>query len=125
MIRKKTLTQLSIICALTVSTTSLYASSWEINEKKCALPETTPIIPDGNIASEDELFSAQQSVKSFQETLLDYRECLAKKEAKLDPEAEESQARIAQLRKLSDESIDFEKTVAEEFNQAVRAFKER
>lgn len=118
---------LTLLTSLTLLSGTASASGWTLSNTKdsCVLPSSTPIIPDGNIASEDELFSAQKAVKAFQETLLDYRECLLKQEEALDPENTEQATKIQQLRSLSDNSIQLETRVANEFNIAVRAFKER
>jgi len=91
----------------------------------CSYNMTTPIIPDGNVASKDELVSAQNRIKYYQDSLLDFRECLIKVEKELDPDAEGYEEAKKALVARSNESIDLETKVAEEFNKAVRAFKER
>lgn len=84
-----------------------------------------PIIPDGNVASEDELVAAQQAIKSYQGSLLEYRACLDGMQKALDPEAEDTPVKAAELTAMYDASIDSEEAIAEEFNVAVRAFKAR
>lgn len=91
----------------------------------CSYNATTPIIPDGNVASKDELVSAQARIKYYQDSLLDFRECLSLAEKELDPEAPGYEDAKKALVARSNESIDLETKVAEEFNKAVRAFKER
>ncbi len=91
----------------------------------CSYNATTPIIPDGNVASKDELVSAQARIKYYQDSLLDFRECLLSAERELDPESEGYEDAKKALVARSNESIDLETKVAEEFNKAVRAFKER
>ncbi len=91
----------------------------------CTYNKTTPIIPDGNIASQDELISAQKRIKLYQESLLDFRECLLEAEKNLDANAENYQATKSALTARSDKSIDIEKGVAAEFNEAIRIYKER
>ena len=90
----------------------------------CNLP-AGPIIPDGNVASEDELISAQKAMKLYQESLLDYRECLDAQVADLDPEAETTEAKKLEVLALFNASIESEERVANEFNQSVRAYKAR
>ena len=90
----------------------------------CELP-TGPIIPDGNVASEDELVAAQKAMKAYQGELVGYRECLDGKQQAIDPEAEGSAEQTAALNAMYDQSVDAEAAVAEEFNVAVRAFKAR
>jgi len=91
----------------------------------CSHTTSTPIIPDGNIATQDELVSAQKRVKAFQEDLLDFRECLLASEEGLDPEAEDYTQTKAALSARSDQSIDLENKVAAEFNEAIRIYKTR
>lgn len=113
---------------LTVVTSISYAEeelviidSLDIN---CTAPNG-PIIPDGNVASEDELVSAQNGIKSYQEGLSAYRLCLADLETGLDPAAESTETLKTALKTLYDTSIDAETAVADKFNLSVRAFKER
>jgi hypothetical protein len=90
----------------------------------CGVP-ASPIIPDGNVASEDELVAASKGIKAYQTSLVDYRLCLDKKQEALDPEAESTIEETQVIKAAYDTSIDAETAVAEEFNGAVRAFKER
>jgi len=60
---------------------------------QCELP-TAPIIPDGNVASQDELLAAQKSMKAFQGSLVDYRQCIDEKSTLLDLESEEGAQKI-------------------------------
>lgn len=87
--------------------------------------KTGPIIPDGNVASEDELVAASGAMKEYQAGLGEYRACIEDLEKALDPEAAESALALAELRAKYDASVDAEAAVAEEFNTAVRAFKAR
>lgn len=86
---------------------------------------TGPIIPDGNVASEDELVAASGAMKEYQGRLQEYRICVENLEKALDPEAEETALELAELRAKYDRSVDAESVIAEEFNAAVRAFKAR
>ncbi len=88
----------------------------------CELP-TAPIIPDGNVASQDELLAAQRAMKDFQGLLVGYRGCLDEGVATLDLETEEGLAAQAASHGLHDRSVDTEEAIAEQFNLAVRAFK--
>ena len=91
---------------------------------ECELP-TAPIIPDGNVASQDELLAAQKAMKGFQAVLVDYRLCIDEKSALLDLETEEGAAAKLVNNQLYDASVTAEESVAEKFNLAVRAFKSR
>jgi len=100
------------------------ATSTEASNEDCAMP-ASPIIPDGNVASEDELVAASKAMKAFQGNLVEYRNCLAAKDAALDPEAEDTAAKKTALNNSYNVSVDAEGAVADEFNAAVRAFKAR
>jgi hypothetical protein len=91
---------------------------------ECKLP-ATPIIPDGNVASEDELIAASKAMKAYQTKLMDHRDCIGGEEAKLNVEAEDYEAKKMVFTKRYDASVDAESALAEEFNVAVRAFKAR
>lgn len=86
---------------------------------------TSPIIPDGNVASQDELVAAQKAIKGFQGELQEYRDCIDGMQKALNPEAETTVNEMAALNALYDGSVDAEDKLAEEFNLAVRAFKAR
>ncbi len=90
----------------------------------CEMP-TGPIIPDGNVASQDELVAAQKAMKGFQEELQEYRKCIDGMLAGLDPEAADVAEQTSALNSNYDKSVDAEAAIAEEFNVAVRAFKAR
>ncbi len=96
-----------------------------VNAVECTAPTGTPIIPDGNVASKDELLSAQSAVKSFQNTNLDYLECLDEKKKGLDPELEADAAELAKLDAAEAAAIKMEEKMAEEFNTARKYFMER
>ena len=74
---------------------------------ECVAP-SAPIVPDGNVASKDELLSAQSAYKAFESNFYDYRECLqAKEKALID---------------LDDVAFEELNRVAAEFNTAVKAY---
>ena len=93
-------------------------------EAVCDMP-AGPIIPDGNVASEDELVAAQKAMKMFQTSLISYRNCLQGMESKIDMEADTAVAHQDVILNNYNLSVDAEAKVAEEFNAAVRAFKAR
>lgn len=107
---------------------SLIAGSFIVSANalaaECILPNP-PLIPDGNVASKDELISAQSSYKAFESKIFDYRDCLSNQEAKIPADSETIDAQKAAILELDNISVDSLKGVAEEFNLAVRAFKER
>lgn len=92
---------------------------------ECIIP-AAPIVPDGNVASEDELVSAQKAMKAFQDSLAEHRVCLSREEETFI--SEDSEGLVDLQNALSDKynaSVDAEEKLAEEFNAAVRSFKAR
>lgn len=86
---------------------------------------SAPIVPDGNVASKDELIAAQKALKEFQSNLVEYRECLEGQKIAEPGEDEAALQKNAALDAAYDASVDAESLAAEEFNAAVRAFKSR
>jgi len=120
------LTSTTLFVVMTaIASHSAQAQESELPGANCSYNATTPIIPDGNIATQDELISAQKRIKAYQESLLDFRECLIEVEKSLDPEAEDYQSIKDALLDRSNASIDVEEKVAEEFNTAIRTYKSR
>jgi len=93
--------------------------------EECVAPTGTPIVPDGNVASKDELIAAQGAVKNFQAVNLEYLQCLDTKRAALDPESAETAQKLANFDGLEAAAIQMEEKLAEEFNAARTAFMER
>lgn len=91
---------------------------------ECDMP-AAPIIPDGNVASQDELVAAQKSIKIMQASMIEYRECLIEEEGKIDAESETAEEQKLALTNSYNDSVAAETKVAEEFNTAVKAFKSR
>jgi GTPase involved in cell partitioning and DNA repair len=91
---------------------------------ECTNP-SAPIVPDGNVASMDELVAAQKGLKAYQANLVDYRECLVAQKVDETNEDEAALQKNAALNAAYDSSVDAESAAAEEFNAAVRIFKSR
>lgn len=91
---------------------------------ECTAP-SAPIIPDGNVASEDELIAAQGAYKAFEKSFYDYRDCLTAEEQAFDPEAEDLETKKAAIMAADDAAFAELNRVANEFNAAVKAFKAR
>ena len=106
---------------LTIASISIETSAQD-EAAPCILP-TEPIIPDGNVASKEELVGASKAIKALQAELGTYRECLTAKSNAVVGEDEVS----AELRKgyivRYNESVDLEEKVAGEFNSAYKIFK--
>ncbi len=87
---------------------------------------SAPIIPDGNVASKDELLAAQKAFKVFELSTQEYRDCLLVLKANIeamDLEPSELESKLANNLAADNASVDKVEFVAEEFNKAVRAFK--
>ena len=108
------------------------ALSQETEQQDCVAP-TAPIVPDGNVASEDELVAAQKAVKAFEVSTHSYQACLEVKHSLVDPETQQlissssetnttSQTEGLELYAVSADALT---TNANDFNLAVRAFKSR
>ena len=61
---------------------------------ECKAP-SAPIIPDGNVASEDELIAAQGAYKAFEKRFYDFRDCLTAKEQAIAPDADDLETQKA------------------------------
>ena len=91
---------------------------------QCNAP-AAPIIPDGNVASEDELVAAQRGYKAFEKKFFDYRDCLTAKEQAINPEAADLEEQKAVISAADNAAFDELNRVANEFNSAVKAFKNK
>ena len=91
---------------------------------ECTAP-SAPIIPDGNVASEDELIAAQGAYKAFEKKFYDYRDCLTAEEQALSPDAADLESMKAAITAADDTAFEELNRVANEFNSAVKAFKAR
>ncbi|RBP50802.1 hypothetical protein [Arenicella xantha] len=111
--------RLSILTAILLTLTS------QASIAECIAPTNTPIIPDGHVASQDELIAAQNAVKAFQERNLSFLLCLDEQRAALTPEAEGNEEKMAAFKQAEDDAIELEKSVANEFNTARKAFMAR
>ncbi len=91
---------------------------------ECTAP-SAPIIPDGNVASKDELIAAQGAYKAFEKTFYDFRDCLNAKEQAISPEAADIEEQKAAITAADNAAFEELNRVAAEFNTAVKAFKAR
>ena len=91
---------------------------------ECIAP-SAPLIPDGNVASQDELVSAQGAYKAFEKTFYDYRDCLKAKELALDVNDADLDDKKAAIVAADDVAFAELNRLADEFNTAIKAFKAR
>lgn len=109
----------------TLISAAIVLGSTNVALAECTAPTGTPIIPDGNVASKDELIAAQAAVKEFQSLNLEYLECLDTKRTSLDPEAADTEQKLTEFKVLEDAAVGMEEKLANEFNTARKAFLER
>jgi len=81
-----------------------------------------PIIPDGVVASKDEMLSASKSIQNMQLNLAQYRKCLTDKSVAITETDEKSEAEKQRLLDLYNQSVDLEQKAADEFNSALKAY---
>ena len=127
-ISKKTISALSIaIATANISTASIAqdeAASVAVSDAPCIEP-TQPIIPDGNVASKEELVVASKAVKTLQSELETYRNCLAGKSSAIVGEDEAATTQKQAIIDRYNASVDLEEKVAGDFNVAISAFKSK
>lgn len=106
---------------LTPETTAPESEPVELSEaaKRCQLPVApSSIQPD---ADYDALRKAKQSIVELQQALLGYRTCLDA--SGLQPD--QTNGNLIALNQAHNASVDLEQRVADEFNAALRAYKQR
>lgn len=113
---------LSVNIALLLSSFLINASAY--SESQCLEPRA-PIIPDGNIASKDEIIGASKALKAFQEELRKYRSCLSNKSSLIKAEDVDSTTEKFVLLQRYNDSVDSETLAANKFNQALRTFNKK
>ena len=101
---------------------------------ECLLPDTPPL-PEGRVASRDQIMAGVGAVKAYQATLVEYRDCIDGQIKALgtnadDPKgkkgrkARKTRARAkAKLLALYDDSVDLEEALATRLNSQIRDYK--
>jgi hypothetical protein len=95
----------------------------------CDYPER-PSMPDGSVASKDELLAAKDSVQDFMAKVDEYLNCIegeekAAVEAMDNPSEEELQRRDTMLNKKFDAANEEKALLGEQFNQQIRAYNQK
>ena len=92
---------------------------------ECNYPKKKFDVPSGKKASEAEMVETMGKVKKFQEDLAEYRVCLDEELAKVSEDIEGyEEIKIMQVQKFN-ASVEDETKLAEEWSEAVRAFKSK
>jgi len=92
---------------------------------ECNYPKKKFDIPSGKKASEAEMVETMGKVKQFQADLAVYRTCLDDEIAKVSPELESYEEIERMNAQKYNASVEDEQKMAEEWGEAVRAFKSK
>ena len=103
---------------------SLITLSGQAFAEECNAP-SSPIIPDGNVASLDELKAAQGAFTQMQDNFFVFRECINAKIDTLDTESETFEQEKAALTAKDDVAFASLNAVADNLNAAIRVYKDK
>ena len=92
---------------------------------ECNYPKKKFDIPSGKKATEAEMVETMGKVKQFQADLAVYRTCLDDELAKVSPELESYEEIQRMNAQKYNASVEDEQKMAEEWGEAVRAFKSK
>lgn len=116
--KKTTLLSLSLIAALAASAA----------QAACIYPRAPESVPDGATATYDQMVAAQQAVKKFDADVTAYNACLDMELQAIMANPEIDDARKAELAsmqvKKNNAAVDEAQSVADRFNEQLRAYKE-
>tara|TARA_B100000029_G_scaffold188439_1_gene186005 strand:+ start:1026 stop:1379 length:354 start_codon:yes stop_codon:yes gene_type:complete len=90
---------------------------------ECIYPKKNFVIPSGTNSTKEEMLEVMDKFKTLQADLKSYRSCLlAEEEAVLAGDAENKEELVSMIVKKHDGSIEEETAIADEWNEAVRAY---
>ena len=107
-----------IIFALTIAPVLVISS---VNAE-CIYPNKNFVIPSGTNSTKDEMLEVMDKFKTLQADLESYRSCLLQEEAAIPPDAENYDELVSIIVKKHDGSIEEETAIADQWNEAVRAY---
>ena len=98
------------------------AQATELDISKCVFPAQAPTVPDGSVASQDEMVAASAAVKAYVTENESGLACLDAAKAAFgeEPLTEEQHATYA---RAYNTAVDAAKQIGDNWNVAVRAFK--
>ena len=112
---------------LTLALIALAASG--AAQATCIYPRAPEKVPDGATASYDEMVAAQKVVQQFNEDINAYNSCLDLEMATLEKSGTYDENRLQELRaiqaKKNNAAVDEVQSLADRFNEQLRAFKAR
>jgi hypothetical protein len=103
----------------------LALSLWSLNLSAlavCQYPLTTPEIPAGATATEEQMLAAQKSVKEYVSQMEAYMACLDQESAALGDTITEAQKHVHAQKHNA--AIDAMEGIADKYNAEVRAYQE-
>ena len=89
---------------------------------ECNYPKKNFVIPSGTNSTKDEMLEVMDKFKTLQADLESYRSCLLEEEAAIPTDAENYDELVSMIVKKHDGSIEEETAIANEWNEAVRAY---
>jgi membrane-anchored protein YejM (alkaline phosphatase superfamily) len=95
----------------------------------CVYPKTPMSAPNGNTATKDEMIAGKQALDSYQAEVNTYLECLDKESSARVAEAGDNAEQVKQIKQMTakkhNAAIDELQARADEFNQQLRAYKNK
>ena len=89
---------------------------------ECNYPKKNFVIPSGTNSTKDEMLEVMDKFKTLQADLESYRSCLLEEEAAIPTDAENYDELVSMIVKKHDGSIEEETAIADQWNEAVRAY---
>ena len=89
---------------------------------ECIYPKKDFVIPSGTNSTKDEMLEVMDKFKTLQADLESYRSCLLEEEAAIPTDLENYDELVSMIVKKHDGSIEEETAIADEWNEAVRAY---
>ena len=89
---------------------------------ECIYPKKNFVIPSGTNSTKDEMLEVMDKFKTLQANLESYRSCLLEEEAAIPTDLENYDELVSIIVKKHDGSIEEETAIANEWNEAVRAY---
>lgn len=105
-----------ILAMAALSAACAVGLSFQAHADQCRLPPAPSKIPDGNTASQQEMITAMETIKQYNNDVQTYLKCL-------DFEARQNQLSPGDQTSLHNAAIDQLTHIADEFNAQVRTFK--
>ena len=106
-----------------ISVLSIISILFAVNIKaECIYPKKGFVIPSGTNSTKDEMLEVMDKFKTLQADLESYRSCLLEEEAAIPTDAENYDELVSMIVKKHDGSIEEETAIADQWNEAVRAY---